>query len=101
MEYVLIAVVMLWTGWKLGRKYQDFQDIMLARRVAKLVDQREQLTKERENFDRWERQDKRYQRAMGVSDDDRSISGATGHGQNVPHDADRAEAYEERHSGIR
>lgn len=48
--------------WKLGRKYQDFQDIMLARRIAKIIEQGEQLNKDKEQFDKWERQDKRMKK---------------------------------------
>lgn len=57
MQYILIAVVMFWIGWKLGRRYQDFQDIMLARRVAKLTQQREQIAKEQQDYERWHQQD--------------------------------------------
>lgn len=64
MEYIIIAIVMFYVGWKLGRKYQDFQDIMIARRVAKIVEQREQVNRERENFEKWERQDKRLKKVM-------------------------------------
>lgn len=75
MVYIIIAVVMFFLGWKLGRKYQDLQDLMIARRVAKLVDQRDQVYKEREQFERWERQDKRINRVMeDDDDDDRSVS---------------------------
>lgn len=59
MQYIIIAVVMLWVGWRLGRKYQDFQDLMIARRVAKLVDQREQVSKEREQYEKWAERDRR------------------------------------------
>ncbi|MNV78345.1 hypothetical protein D3C71_1718290 [compost metagenome] len=36
-------IVFSWAFFTLGRKYQDFQDIMLARRVARLVEQRKQV----------------------------------------------------------
>lgn len=71
MSYILIAAVMFFLGWKLGRKYQDFQDLMLARRVAKLVSQREQLQKEREQFAIWEEQDLKIGKVLkeGVQND--------------------------------
>lgn len=48
--------------FKIGRKYQDFQDLMLARRVAKLVDQRERFQKEQIEYDKYERQDERIRK---------------------------------------
>lgn len=66
MTYILLALFCAITFWKLGRKYQDFQDLMLARRVAKLIDQREQITKEREQLEKWEKQDKRLNRGEEV-----------------------------------
>lgn len=48
--------------WNLGRRYQDFQDLMLARRVSKLVVQREQLAKEQADYERYERQDARLRK---------------------------------------
>lgn len=62
MQYILIAIACLYVGFKLGRKYQDMQDLIVARRVAKLVDQRQQLAKERDDYDRWEQQDKRLRK---------------------------------------
>lgn len=38
--WVATSVVIAWASFKLGRKYQDLQDIMLAKRVAKLIQQR-------------------------------------------------------------
>lgn len=70
MTYIIVAVVMFFLGWKLGRKYQDFQDLLIARRVAKLVEQREVVAKERNEFDRWERQDQRLKRVQEASEDD-------------------------------
>lgn len=68
MQYIIIALVALFLGFKLGRKYQDFQDLMLARRVSKLVIQREQLAKEQEDYERWERQDRRLGKLMERSE---------------------------------
>lgn len=59
MEWIMAFAVGIFVGWKLGRKYQDFQDIMLARRVAKLVEQREKIQKEKEQYEMWEQQDMR------------------------------------------
>lgn len=64
MTAVIIGILTFYVGWKLGRKYQDFQDIMLARRVAKLTEQREKVTKEMEEFQRWEKQDARLRKLM-------------------------------------
>jgi hypothetical protein len=44
-------VVFSWAFFSLGRKYQDFQDIMLARRVARLIDQRKQVREGNEVFE--------------------------------------------------
>lgn len=46
-------------GWKIGRRYQDFQELMLARRISKLVVQREKFAKEQEEYEKWERDDAR------------------------------------------
>lgn len=62
MVTILCSLVMLVMGFKLGRKYQDFQDLMLARRVSKLVGQREQLSKEQDEYEKYVRQDKRLSR---------------------------------------
>lgn len=59
---MLIAIGFIFCAWVffvLGKKYQDLQDIMLARRVAKLIDTRESLNKEREQFERWAEQEAR------------------------------------------
>lgn len=45
--------------WKLGRRYQDFQELMLARRISKLVAQREKFSKEQSEYEKWERDDER------------------------------------------
>jgi hypothetical protein len=101
MEYIMIAIVMFFLGWKLGRKYQDFQDLMIARRVAKLVDQRETVSKERDQFERWERQDKRLRNIREDDNDDRSVSRTAGDGKNISNDAGSSETHEKRYSGIR
>lgn len=56
---IAMLVLGLIVGWKIGRRYQDFQDLMMARRVAKIVDQRERFAKEHEEYAKWERQDER------------------------------------------
>lgn len=61
---IIYIVVTFWLAFKLGRKYQDLQDLMLARRVAKLVGQREQLDKEREDYEHWVKQDKRIAKTL-------------------------------------
>lgn len=56
---IVYIIVFFVAGWKLGRKYQDFQDLMLARRVSKLVVQREQLAKDKTDYERYEEVEKR------------------------------------------
>lgn len=56
--------------WKVARKYQDFSDLMLARRIAKMVEQRDRVTKDIDDFARWERQDKRLAKKMRKMEDD-------------------------------
>lgn len=103
MQYIIVAAVMFWLGWRLGRKYQDFQDLMIARRVAKLVDQRDLVEKEREQYERWERQDRRHKRKLEMEDDidDRSVSRSTRARQDLLDDENGIEAHEERHPGLR
>lgn len=64
MGYLIASAVFFFVGWKLGRKYQDFQDIMLAKRIAKMIDQRNTLEKEREAYARYERLDEKYGKTM-------------------------------------
>lgn len=52
MTTLFSCLVVAFMFWKLGRKYSDFQDIMLARRVAKLVSQREQISKDQVDYER-------------------------------------------------
>jgi hypothetical protein len=68
MVTIFALLVGLFVGWKLGRKYQDFSDLMLARRIAKMVEQRDTVAKDREDFERWERQDRRHRKARGIPD---------------------------------
>lgn len=59
----MLAIVMFilggLVGWKVGRRYQDFQELMLARRISKLVVQREKFQKEQSEYEKWERDDER------------------------------------------
>lgn len=59
----MLALLMFVLGgvvfWKLGRRYQDFQELMLARRISKLVVQREKFAKEQVEYEKWERDDAR------------------------------------------
>lgn len=48
--------------FQIGRKYQDFQDLMLARRVARLVIQREKFQKDQDEYEKYERQDERIRK---------------------------------------
>lgn len=69
--YVIFTAVIF---WKLGRKYQDFQDLMLARRVSKLVMQREQLSKERDDYERYEKQDRRLRNVLDAADQEGELA---------------------------
>lgn len=60
---LILFVLGCFVGWKVGRRYQDFQDLMLARRVAKIVDQRERFAKDHDEYEKWERQDERIGKA--------------------------------------
>lgn len=56
---VLMFILGSIVGWKVGRRYQDFQELMLARRISKLVVQREKFSKEQAEYEKWERDDDR------------------------------------------
>lgn len=56
---ILMFVLGSIVGWKVGRRYQDFQELMLARRISKLVVQREKFAKEQSEYEKWERDDAR------------------------------------------
>lgn len=56
---LLMFVLGGFVGWKVGRRYQDFQELMLARRISKLVVQREKFAKEQVEYEKWERDDAR------------------------------------------
>lgn len=56
---VLMFILGGFVGWKVGRRYQDFQELMLARRISKLVVQREKFSKEQAEYEKWERDDER------------------------------------------
>lgn len=45
MGFAWVASLILcgWAFFKLGRKYQDLQDILLAKRVTRLIEQRKQV----------------------------------------------------------
>ncbi|KVV25792.1 hypothetical protein WK79_10915 [Burkholderia ubonensis] len=59
---IALFILGLFVGIKFGRRYQDFQDLMLARRVAKIVDQRDRFAKEQQEYEKWERQDERIRK---------------------------------------
>lgn len=59
MGYIVLACIAAFVGWKCGRKYQDFQDIMLARRVAKIVEQGRALQHDKEQYQRWQKAETR------------------------------------------
>lgn len=52
----LVALIF---GLFLGAKYQELRDLMLARRIAKMVSQSEQIAKERAQYDKAVALDKR------------------------------------------
>lgn len=51
-------------GLILGAKYQELRDLMLARRIAKMVSQSEQIARERAQFDRAVALDKKFHDKM-------------------------------------
>lgn len=54
--WILSLVLNGWVSFVLGRKYQDMQDIMLARRVAKLIEQRKKVAQGSEEWTEIEEQ---------------------------------------------
>lgn len=59
MAYVIWGVALFFVGWKLGRKYQDLQDLLLAKRVTRIMEQGKMLAKDKEDYERWVRQDEK------------------------------------------
>jgi hypothetical protein len=49
---LLVGLVFLFIGMKLGARYQDFQDIMLARRVSKIINQGKQFQEDKEQYEK-------------------------------------------------
>lgn len=74
--YIVVAVLFSYFAFKAGRKYSDFSDLMLARRVSKLVRQADQLRLE---TNEWERMV-----------NDRVVRGNARGGENVSDDAQRS-----------
>jgi hypothetical protein len=52
MGYIICMVVTAFISFKLGRVYTDFQDLMIARRVSKIVMQRDQIQKEQTEYEK-------------------------------------------------
>ncbi|MGO0063939.1 hypothetical protein ACTID9_28725 (plasmid) [Brevibacillus fluminis] len=57
-------VVCFFMAFFLGRKYQELMDLMMARRIAKMVSQSEQIAKEKAEYDRAVALDRRYHKKM-------------------------------------
>lgn len=55
MGYIVCAFAFFWVGLKYG----ELRDIMLARRISRLVAQQQGVQKDQEDYERWQRQDKR------------------------------------------
>jgi hypothetical protein len=49
--WVASLVVFSWAFFKLGRLYQDFEDMMLARRVSRIIQQRNEVKVGNEEWD--------------------------------------------------
>lgn len=49
--WVVSLILSAWVSFTLGRKYQDLQDVLLARRVAKLVEQRRKVKLDNDAWD--------------------------------------------------
>jgi hypothetical protein len=60
--WIISIMFTAYIGFVLGRKYQDLQDILLARRVAKLVDQRKIVNHDRQQWDQAEEQSRDFER---------------------------------------
>jgi hypothetical protein len=56
---LIVGLIFLIIGMKLGARYQDFQDIMLARRVSKIILQGKQFQAEAEQYEKAVQIDKR------------------------------------------
>jgi len=69
--YIIATAVIF---WKLGRRYQDFQDLMLARRVSKIVMQREQFEKDHSDYERFEAIEKRMKKVRDAADQDGELA---------------------------
>lgn len=59
MLYLLVALIVAFPAFKLGMKYKDFQDLMTARRLKKLMEEQEQFKKEMEDYERAEEMEKK------------------------------------------
>lgn len=60
MGYILIGIAC----FIVGRKYQELADLMMARRIAKLVEQRNKVADEKEQFDRYVERDQRIGKVL-------------------------------------
>lgn len=50
--WILVVGLCLWLGFQGGRRYSDFHDLMLARRVSQLVQQADKLESWRAEWER-------------------------------------------------
>lgn len=100
MGYIICAIAF----FILGRKYQELTDLMMARRISKMVVQREKIAKEKEEYEKWIEQDKRIGEMMTrkgkEKNDNRSIYRTSGTRENLSYDPDGIEEDEERERGI-
>lgn len=64
MAYVIVAILF----FLIGRKYQEFSDVMLARRISRLVKSSDKIAKDQEDFERWEKHDRRIAKIYGNID---------------------------------
>ena len=55
MIYLILSILMLFIGFKLGTKYQSLIDIMTARRISKLIETANKLQAEKEEYARYQR----------------------------------------------
>jgi hypothetical protein len=54
--WIVTEIITAWVCFVLGRKYQDMSDILMARRIAKLLEKRKAVQNHQEAFEQAERE---------------------------------------------
>ncbi|MCL6456520.1 MAG: hypothetical protein K6T85_00795 [Gorillibacterium sp.] len=89
MGYIVIGFTFFW----LGLKYGELRDIMLARRISRLMAQQAGVQQDMDDYAKWQRQDAKI--GKEAMKRDRSIHRDAGMRQDVPHDQESLEVDEE------